>query len=100
MLSPLNPDCQINDTSLPTGPDATMQGPFIYPTIGGDSSEADDENQVCDAGAAALLPRKRPDRGFSNRWGRGGRPADRYRSAPISTRPACTPPSSGFVHAA
>ena len=67
MLSPLNPDCWVDETSLPTGPDATMQGLFIHLTIGGDSSEADDEDQVCDAGAAALLPQKRPDWRLSDR---------------------------------
>ena len=100
MLSPLNPDCQINDTSLPTGPDATMQGPFIHFTIGGDAAKRTRRIKHATPGRLHFCPESAPDRGFSNRWGRGGRPADRYRSASTSTRPACTPPSSGFVHVA
>ncbi|MFB6278570.1 MAG: hypothetical protein ABEK75_03620 [Salinibacter sp.] len=44
MLSPLNSDWQLDETSLSGGPDATMQGPFIHLTIGGGGSDSDDED--------------------------------------------------------
>jgi hypothetical protein len=44
MLSPLNSDWQLDETTLSGGPDATMQGPFIHLTIGGGGSDSDDED--------------------------------------------------------
>jgi hypothetical protein len=44
MLSPLESEWQLDDTTLSGGPDATLQGPFIRLTIGGGGAEYGDDD--------------------------------------------------------